>query len=129
MRRAAALLVLVCLTALAATTAADARPPFNPVCDGTKIDPVNSGTYALSGGSVKITVRQTAGGDVFDFDTGDPNNLIASIGVKGGPAYLLWDNLNASSGVGLHAAPNPSSGKWYDLSYLCFTQGGGNPIG
>ena len=127
--RAARLLLLCCLTALVAAAAASAgRSPSNPVCNGTKIDPVTTGTYALLFGSVTITVRQTAAGDVFDFDTGDPNNTIESIGVKGGPAFLSW-TLNASSGTDLHAVTDPNSGKWYGLSYLCINLGGGGGIG
>ena len=54
--RAARLLVLCCIAALAAATAASAgRAPVNPVCNGTKIDPVVDGTYALPNGQVTIT--------------------------------------------------------------------------
>ncbi len=118
--RAARLLVLCCMAALAAATVASAgRPPFNPVCNGTKIDPVVDGTYALPTGAVTITVSQTDAGDVFDFDTGDTNVVVNSVGVKGGTAFLNWTE-GTSSATGLHAALNPNSGKWYGLSYLCF---------
>ena len=68
--RAARLLVLCCIAALTAATAASAgRPPFNPVCNGTKIDPVATGTYAMPHGSIDITVSETSAGQVFDFQT------------------------------------------------------------
>ena len=121
--RAARLLVLCCITALTAATAASAgRPPFNPVCNGTKVEPVASGTYALPLGAVTITVRETPAGQVFDFQT--DGFAVTSIVAKGGTAYATWD-VNASAGTDLHATLNPHSGYWYDLSYLCFTTGGG----
>jgi hypothetical protein len=117
--RAARLLVLCCITALTAATAASAgRPPFNPVCDGTKIEPVATGTYALPAGNIDITVRETPDGQVFDFDTGEAGFTVTSIVAKGGTAYATWD-VNAPSGTDLHAPLNPHSGYWYDLSYLC----------
>ena len=123
--RAARLLVLCCITALAAATAASAgRPPFNPVCDGTKIEPVATGTYALPAGNIDITVRETDAGQVFDFDTGEAGFNVVSIVAKGGTAYQTW-SLDASAGSDLHAPLNPNSGYWYDLSYLCVTTGGG----
>ena len=123
--RAARLLVLCCITALTAATAASAgRPPFNPVCDGTKIDPVATGTYALPAGNINITVRETPDGQVFDFDTGEAGFNVASIVAKGGTDYQTW-SLDASSGADLHAPLNPHSGYWYDLSYLCINTAGG----
>ena len=123
--RAARLLVLCCITALTAATAASAgRPPFNPVCNGTKIEPVATGTYAVAVGNIDITVRETPAGQVFDFDTGEAGFNVASIVAKGGTAYQTW-TLNASTGTDLHAPLNPHSGYWYDLSYLCIDTGGG----
>jgi hypothetical protein len=121
--RAARLLVLCCITALTAATAASAgRPPFNPVCNGTKIDPVATGTYALPNGSVDITVSETSAGQVFDFQT--DGGIVTSVVAKGGTDFATW-NVDDSVGTGLHAPLNPNSGYWYDLSYLCFTTGGG----
>jgi hypothetical protein len=121
--RAARLLVLCCITALTAATAASAgRPPFNPVCNGTKIEPVVSGTYTLPIGSVDITVRETPAGQVFDFTT--DGGIVTSVGAKGGTAYVTWP-VGDSFATDLHAALNPHSGYWYDLSYLCFTTVGG----
>ncbi len=122
--RAARLLVLCCIAALTAATAASAgRPPFNPVCNGTKIEPVVSGTYATPAGNINITVRETDAGQVFDFDTGEAGFSVTSIVAKGGTAYATWD-VNAPSGTGLHAPLNPHSGYWYDLSYLCVDTSG-----
>ena len=120
--RAARLLVLCCITALAAAGAASARAPLNPVCNGTKIDPVATGTYALPNGSVDITVYATPEGQAFDFQT--DGGIIASVVAKGGTDYATWD-VNDTAATGLHAPLNPHSGYWYDLSYLCFTTGGG----
>ena len=85
--RAARLLVLCCITALAAATAASAgRPPFNPVCDGTKIEPVATGTYALPIGIRRTSrVPRHADGQVFDFTT--DGGFVASVVAKGGTAY------------------------------------------
>lgn len=121
--RAARLLVLCCIAALTAATAASAgRPPFNPVCNGTKIEPVATGTYALPIGSVDITVRDTPDGQVFDFQT--DGGIVTSVVAKGGTAFATW-TVDDSVATGLHAPLNPHSGYWYDLSYLCFTTGGG----
>ena len=121
--RAARLLVLCCIAALAAATAASAgRPPFNPVCDGTKIEPVASGTYVLPIGSVDITVYDTPDGQAFDFKT--DGGIVTSVGAKGGTAYVTWP-VGDSVATDLHAALNPHSGYRYDLSYLCFNTGGG----
>ncbi|HUJ92811.1 MAG TPA: hypothetical protein VLW05_08930 [Gaiellaceae bacterium] len=110
-----------------------ARPPRRRLSvprDGTKIDPVNTGTYALPfgsvAGSISITVYDTPAGQEFDFQTDDANNLVTSLVAKGGPAFESWTP-DASSGTGLHASLNPHSGYWYDLSYLCFTTSGVQP--
>jgi hypothetical protein len=125
--RAARLLVLCCIAALAAATAATAdRAPVNPVCNGTKIDPVVDGTYALPIGQVTIHVSQTDAGPVFDFDTGDTTVVVNSVGVKGGTTLLTLTE-GTSSATGVHAAPNPNSGKWYGLSYLCFDTSATSP--
>ena len=131
MKRAATLFALGCIAALLAASAAGAgRPSFNPVCNGTKIDPVNTGTYAVQfgsvAGSISITVYDTPAGQEFDFQTDDTNNLVTSVIAKGGPDYESWTP-DASSGTGLHASLNPHSGYWYDLSYLCFTTSGVQP--
>jgi hypothetical protein len=123
--RAARLVLLCCFTGLFAATAASAgRPPFNPVCNGTKIEPVATGTFDMSygavAGSITITVRDTPDGQVFDFQTDDLNNLVTSVVAKGGTAFETWTP-DSPSGTGLHASLNPNSGYWYDLSYLCFT--------
>ena len=98
--RAARLLVLCCITALAAATAASAgRPPFNPVCDGTKIEPVATGSYALPNGSVDIKVYDTSDGQEFDFQT--DGGIIASVVAKGGTAYATWP-VGDSAATGLH---------------------------
>jgi hypothetical protein len=121
--RAARLLVLCCITALTAATAASAgRPPFNPVCNGTKIDPVATGTYALPNGSVDILVYDTPGGQAFDFKT--DGGIVASVVAKGGTDYATYP-VGDSFATGLHAPLNPNTGDSYDLSYLCFTMGGG----
>jgi hypothetical protein len=134
--RAARLLVLCCITALAAATGASGRAPLNPVCNGTKIDPVVDGTYAMPFGdvlgSVTIHVFDTPEGQEFSFYTNDLGLTVASIVAKGGTASsTMTENVSADSG--LHAPVNPNSGYWYDLSYLCFTNnsggGGGGGVG
>ena len=95
--------------------------PGNDTCEGTKIDPVASGTYALAGGgSVTITVRNTSSGPVFDFDASD-DITIGSVTVKGGPNYNLYIFAPAvNSAENLHSPLNPNNGKWYGLSHICF---------
>ena len=96
--------------------------PGNPPCDGTKIDPVASGSYALvGGGHVVITVHSTAMGPTFDFDT-EGSATVSSVMVKGGPNAILWSfDPAVESWDGLHAPLNPNNGKWYGLSHICFS--------
>ena len=128
MRKLVALLVLACIPIL--LVSAGAVRAGTPACTGTKIDPVNSGTYPVSfgadPGSITITVRQTAAGDVFDFQTDSASHLVTSVGVKGGPVDPVVYSPDAASGTDLHSAANPSSGKWYGLSYLCLHTGSGS---
>jgi len=129
MRRAAALLVFACTVALVVVAGAGAKSGDNTCNGGTKIDPVLSGTYDLvSGGTVTVAVYSTDDGQAFDFDTGDLNNPIQAVFVKGGTGTLEWDP-GQSSGKNLHAPLNKKTGDWYDMSYLCFVQGGGGGIG
>jgi hypothetical protein len=100
-------------------SAANAEPVNNPACDGTKVDPVLSGTYALPDGFVTIDVRDTDAGPVFDYWTDSPFHTVGSLVVKGGPTYDVYST-NDWAGFGLHAPLNPHSGKWYGLSHLCF---------
>jgi hypothetical protein len=123
--RIGALAALLGMLALAVASVAGAgRPAFNPACAGTKIEPVVSGTYALGfdgeSGSITIAVSETAQGEVFDFTTDAANHVVASVVVKGGPAFAAYD-LGSNAGTALHAPHNPKSGKWYGLSHLCFT--------
>lgn len=99
----------------------------NPKCDGTKIDPVNAGTYALVGGGT-ITITLGAG-NTFRFTT--DGAVVTSILVKGGPNALLWTYTNpVESDSGLHAPVNLKNPNhpWYGLSHLCINsdpKGGG----
>ncbi|HEX6303787.1 MAG TPA: SpaA isopeptide-forming pilin-related protein, partial [Anaerolineales bacterium] len=94
-----------------------------------KLEPVVSGTFPLSfdglTGSVTVTVRNTADGQVFDFSfSGD--FVAATIIVKGGPDANLYDYIAASFAPGasadtdLHAPVNPSNNKFYGLSHISF---------
>jgi hypothetical protein len=104
-------------------TAAAVRAVLSPVSSPrTKIDPVATGTYALPNGSVDIMVYDTPAGQEFNFTT--DGGIVASVAAKGGTDIASWP-VGDSSATGLHAPPNPNSGDWYDLSYLCFTMGGG----
>ncbi len=120
-----AALALVLSLALASQVAFAGRPAFNPVCAGTKIEPVVSGTYAMpfgtETGSVTIVVTDTPEGQLFDFTTDAATHLVTSVVAKGGTDYLPWTfDPGVASASGLHAGLNPRSGKWYDLSHLCF---------
>ena len=139
MRKLIALTGLLAALGLVVGPAASGRPEFNPACEGTKIEPVVSGTYPVpfgtAVGSITLTVRDTDDGQVFDFQTDDPSHIATSIVVKGGPAFVTYDETNpwtgtAWSGTDLHAPFNPESGKWYGLSHVCFStaaveEGGG----
>lgn len=124
--------VAVAATAIVAPAGAG-RPVFNPVCLGTKIEGGTSGTYALpygdEVGTIDIVVEDLGQGDVVSFTTDDPSHVIGSVSVKGGTSILDWSLVGVATpdGVttasGLHAQLNPSSGKWYGVSYLCFSSG------
>jgi len=105
----------------------------NPMCDpGVRIEPVRTGTYEYSDMSVKspnaprnvvikLTVRDTPAGEVFDFTS---NYRVASVVAKGGSADRNVYEYDPAviSGTGLHAPMNPS-GKWADLSFVDFCFG------
>ena len=126
MRKLLSLVAVAAAAMLVVGSAANAAPVKNPACDGTKIDPVLSGTYALPYpdgiGFVTITVRDTDDGPVFDFQTDSPFHAVDSLVVKGGPTYDVYSPYSWE-GYGLHAPLNPNSGKWYGLSHLCFPAG------
>ena len=130
-RKLFALLALACVPVL--LVSAGAVRAGTPTCNGTKIDPVNTGTYSLpfgsEAGSITITVRQTADGPVFDFQTDASQHLVTTVRVKVVPTIRFCTPPSAASGTGLHSALNPKSGEWYGLSYLCLqtsTSGGGD---
>jgi hypothetical protein len=127
-RKLISLVGIVAAAMLVVGSAANAQPVNNPACDGTKIDPVLSGTYALPNGFVTIAVRNTDAGQVFDYWTDSPFHVVDSLVVKGGPTY---DEVSPHdwAGFGLHAPLNPHSGKWYGLSHLCFPAVGPGPGG
>lgn len=84
----------------------------NPSCDGgLKIEPVTSGSY----GGITISVS----GSSFSFTSSD---LVTSVIVKGGPNANLYTypSPGVTSDTGLIAPTNPSNGRPYGLSHLCF---------
>lgn len=105
-----------------------------------KIQPVVSGTYTvedatitpksatddLSGVVVHLRVRQTAGGQVFDYEI--HGGVADVVVVKGGPNANLYDYENPpgatpgpqSADDGLHSPFNPGSEQWYGLSHISF---------
>ncbi len=122
---ALALLAVIGTSGVAAAHVNTEFIPGNPKCSGTKIDPVNAGTYSLAGGG-SITIVLTAG-STFSFTT--QGAVVTSIVVKGGPNALLWTFTDpVTSGSGLHAPDNLNNGKYYGLSHLCINsdkKGGG----
>jgi len=122
MRKIASLLVLVGL--VGAFAAAGAGQAKTPACDGTKIEPVVSGTYAAtfgsSVGSITITTNGLDAGGAFDFVTDSSSHIVTTVAVKGGSGAPLTYTLNAPSGTNLQAPINPNTGVSYGLSYLCF---------
>jgi hypothetical protein len=121
MRNSIYLTVLAGVLALAmapAASAAQVEPVFiagNPSCEGgTKIEPVQSGKYAVPGGSVTITVTDKE----FAFTS---TVTVFQVIVKGGPNANLYDYaglLGVTSDTGLRTALN--AGKQPGLSHLCF---------
>lgn len=117
-------LALAAMVGASGVTASHVTPEsflgnFQCEAGDTKIDPVAGGTYDLAGGgTITITVIQTASGPTFDFTTSGAT--VSSVVVKGGPAYNLYTYAPpVTSDTGLHAPLNPSNGKWYGLSHLC----------
>lgn len=123
-KRLMASLTTLALIAIVGASSVTADPghgetiPGNPACDGTKIDPVAAGTYALaSGGDIHITL---GAGNTFSFTV--HGATVSSIMVKGGPNAILWTfNPPVTSATGLHAPENLKNpnGGWYGLSHLC----------
>jgi hypothetical protein len=112
-------LALFAVVGGSAVTATSVTPELilgNPPCDGTKIDPVAAGTYALAGGGHIVI---TLGADkTFSFDT-EGSATVSSIVVKGGPnAFLYSYSPPVTSDTGLYA-PNTNSGQRAGLSHLC----------
>jgi hypothetical protein len=92
--------------------------PGNPKCDGgTKIDPVNAGTYALiGGGSIEIILGANK---TFGFDT-HGTATVSAILVKGGPNAYLWTLTDPDTEIasGLYS-PNNRGGQRAGLSHIC----------
>lgn len=113
----AALLAALAVVGSATAAFADHRSvevvSGNPSCDGgLKIEPVADGTY----GPVTIDVT----GSSFSFTT--DGSLVTNVIVKGGPNANLYTYPapGVTSDSGLTAPINPSNGKPYGLSHLCF---------
>jgi hypothetical protein len=125
LRRLVFLLGVIALLGMTFATTATATEPTiektrgNPKCEGTKIDPVTSGTYALvGGGHIVITVVNTPKGPTFNFDT-EGSATVDAVLVKGGPYYHVYIYPDVESDTGLHAPLNSANQKWYGLSHLC----------
>jgi hypothetical protein len=135
MRKLSLVAVLAAIAALSAVvaTASAARPDFNPVCLGTKIEGGSSGTYAMpfgtETGTITISVQETDMGQTFSFSTDDPSHVVGLVDVKGGTSLNSYTFISdatpngVTSAENLHASLNPESGKWYGISYLCFGTG------
>jgi hypothetical protein len=115
---------------------ASVAPQFvagNPTCSDlldaddfefeTKIEPVVSGTYDLDGnldpdGPITITVRDTAQGQVFDFEL--DGFVTMGVVVKGGPDANFYDYRpgGVSSDVDLHAPVNHNNNRFFGLSHI-----------
>ena len=131
------------MLALAAATAnATHIDPYpisgNPTCSDVggqyefKINDPYSGTF--TGGNhpegaleVKITVYNTADGQVFDWEA--LNGTVFIVVVKGGPNANMYDYRpgGESSDTGLHSPLNEKNGKYYGLSHISFCYEPGEP--
>jgi hypothetical protein len=94
----------------------------NPSCEGgLKIEPVVSGTYAADFGGFAGSITVTVSGSSFAFITDSASHLVTSVLVKGGPNANLYDyGAGIAHDDGLTAPINPSNGRPYGLSHLCF---------
>jgi hypothetical protein len=103
----------------AATPVDGERGAGNPPCDFVKIDPVNSGTYALPDGSITIHVVSTDWGPAFWFTTEGVD--IDALTVKGGPFYNLYTDPVGGEDNLYHSPLNLKypNYQWYGLCHLC----------
>lgn len=94
----------------------------NPSCaGGVKIEPVASGTYNTSLGTITLVVN--SGAKTFDFTS---SFFVSKVVVKGGPDANTYNYDPAvKSDTGLHSPNN--NGKFYGLSHLCFFPGEAPP--
>lgn len=87
-----------------------------------KIDPPNSGTYALGTGFVTISFSTGACGEVMTWSVTD-NIVIEHVYAKGGPAYNDYNYTGVSphptTDGNIHCPVNPS-GKFADFSHVNF---------
>ena len=95
--------------------------PGNASCPaGTtelKVEPVTDGTFSDGTLTVTIDVRDTAGGQVFDWTS---NIGVDAVIAKGGPNSNVYTYSPESIGdTGLHAPAN-ASGKFAGLSHISF---------
>jgi hypothetical protein len=97
-----------------------------PLCSGgVRLNSPTSGTYALGGGTVTITLSNSSCGQVFSWSA-SPGVEIHEIIAKGGPVANLYDyktkNPRPTSDGYLHSPVGPS-GNYYGLSHIdfCFT--------
>ena len=95
--------------------------PGNASCPaGTtelKVEPVTDGTFSDGTLTVVIDVRDTAGGQVFDWTS---NIGVDAVIAKGGPNSNVYTYSPESTGdTGLHAPAN-ASGKFAGLSHISF---------
>ena len=105
-----------------ATHVAPTQAPGNPACPpGTitlKVEPVADGTFSDGVLTVTIDVRDTAGGQVFDWTS---NIGVDQVIAKGGPnANIYTYSPEATSDTGLHAPVNPNNDRFFGLSHISF---------
>jgi uncharacterized repeat protein (TIGR01451 family) len=126
-----ALLVIGAMAALAATAAnavtkrTNPNPPDKCPSGLQVLQPVTTGSHALTyeaeAGSISLVVRSTSDGPVVDFTTDGPTHLVDRVIVKRGDGAMHFDYRpdGTTSGTGLRAPTNPSTGKNHVPSYLC----------
>jgi hypothetical protein len=105
-----------------ATHVTPTQEPGNPACPpGTitlKVEPVADGTFTDGVLTVTIDVRDTAGGQVFDWTS---NIGVDQVIVKGGPNANIYTYSTESMGdTGLHAPVNPNNDRFFGLSHISF---------
>jgi hypothetical protein len=100
--------------------------PGNPTCADyglyeLKVDPPASGTYEDGVLTVKVTVKGSPNGQIFDWESNIGVDLVIAKGGKfGGNLYTYDPPEEATADTGLHTPINNEQGEYANLSHITF---------